>query len=609
MPGSSTPLSRLIHRGQVFLRFVSIRSGFFWRGLGALTLSTILLLSDELGTYDRRFQMRGEKPLHSRIVVVTIEKEDLSFGPRIADQFSSIKDIFETTDSFYWDPTLWRDLLDKILEQAPTKVGVTLFFSDQLVAPNLQARENQVFQDPRVIWAGVSTQMDRPIFPLLANYDRSNVGTIDLIRDEDGVVRRFSPARVEVPHFVEMLLDRKIPAKVINYQGISDSVMEVTASTVRNRALPADFFRDKIVIIGGAHTAAASYLTPFGPASRQMVVAQIADNTLADRWVRRLPIAIYIFGLFLVLYLTIYIVSRFPQAVAALILVWVGTLIAALSMWVFDTFSIWIPVISPLVQIFTTWVLFIGYQANRIERRNFELQQEQKYIQELEQLKNNFVSLISHDLKTPIAKIQAIVDRLMADPAHEGLKGDFLALRVSGEELNRYIQSILKILRIESRDFKLNLDVADVNQLAEDVVMQLKPLARERGITLKTELEPLFSMELDTTLIREVILNLAENAIKYTPTGGQVTLRSREEDAQVRFEVADTGEGIPADELPHVWGKFVRGKDQNLKTKGSGLGLYLVKYFIELHGGSVKIDSELGKGTKVQFSLPIEATA
>lgn len=574
-----------------------------------LSLSTLLLFNDELGTYDRRFQMRGEKPLHARIVVVTIEKEDLSFGPRSADQFSSIKDIFETTDSFYWDPTLWRDLLDKILEQNPAKVGVTLFFSDQLVAPNLQARENLVLQDPRVIWAGVSTQMDRPIFPLLANYDRSNVGTIDLIRDEDGVVRRFAPARAEVPHFVEMLLDRKIPAQTINYRGISDSVMEVTASTVRNRTLPTDFFRDKIVIIGGAHTAAASYLTPFGPTSRQMVVAQIADNTLADRWVRRLPLALYVLGLFLVLYLTIHIVSRFPQTVAALILIWVGTLIAALSMWVFDTFTIWIPVISPLVQIFTTWVLFIGYQANKIERRNFELQQEQKYIQELEQLKNNFVSLISHDLKTPIAKIQAIVDRLMADPAHEGLKPDFQALRVSGEELNRYIQSILKLLRIESRDFRLNLDVADVNQLAEDVVTQLRPLARERGVALKTELEPMFSTELDITLIREVILNLAENALKYTPAGGQVTLRSREEDSQVRFEVVDTGEGIPAEELPQIWGKFVRGKDQNLKTKGSGLGLYLVKYFIELHGGSVKIESELGKGTKVQFSLPIEATA
>jgi signal transduction histidine kinase len=145
-----------------------------------------------------------------------------------------------------------------------------------------------------------------------------------------------------------------------------------------------------------------------------------------------------------------------------------------------------------------------------------------------------------------------------------------------------------------------------LNEVITDVLRQLQPLATEKEIQLKTDLEPLFSMEADNTLIREVIVNLVENAIKYTPHKGLITIRSREVDNQVQVEVLDTGEGIPAEEIETVWKKFVRGKEQDLKSKGTGLGLYLVKYFIELHGGNVNLESEHRKGTKVSFSLPLE---
>ena len=107
-------------------------------------------------------------------------------------------------------------------------------------------------------------------------------------------------------------------------------------------------------------------------------------------------------------------------------------------------------------------------------------------------------------------------------------------------------------------------------------------------------------------MIREVLVNLIDNAIKYTPVGGKVTITSEETPQKIWIEITDTGSGISPEELPNVWRKFVRGKDQDMKTKGHGLGLYLVKYFIELHGGEVFLESELKKGTKVSFSLPIE---
>ncbi len=241
-----------------------------------------------------------------------------------------------------------------------------------------------------------------------------------------------------------------------------------------------------------------------------------------------------------------------------------------------------------------------------MKKKNFRLQQEQKYLHELEQLKNNFVSLISHDLKTPIAKIQAIVDRLMTQHQDDDLNQDLRSLRLYGDELNRYIQSILKLLRVESRDFKIHTEVGDINEVIEEALNSLRPLAREKNISIHTSLEPMFSLEFDTTLIKEVVINLVENAIKYSPGGGQIEVVSHESEDYVHVLVKDTGEGIKPEDMEKVWGKFTRGSDQDLKTKGTGLGLYLVKYFIELHGGKVIMESSLGQGTTVSFTLPLD---
>ncbi|HWU42472.1 MAG TPA: ATP-binding protein, partial [Bdellovibrio sp.] len=113
-------------------------------------------------------------------------------------------------------------------------------------------------------------------------------------------------------------------------------------------------------------------------------------------------------------------------------------------------------------------------------------------------------------------------------------------------------------------------------------------------------------LEFDSTLIKEVVINLVENAIKYTPPGGSIEVISHELDDSVHVLVKDTGEGIKPEDMDKVWGKFTRGSDQDLRTKGTGLGLYLVKYFIELHGGKVTMESKVSQGTTVTFTLPLE---
>jgi signal transduction histidine kinase len=149
--------------------------------------------------------------------------------------------------------------------------------------------------------------------------------------------------------------------------------------------------------------------------------------------------------------------------------------------------------------------------------------------------------LISHDFKTPIAKIQAIVDRLLSSHLPEPITKDLTTLRGASLELNKYIQSILRVVRVESRDFRIFKEAADINELLVAAITNLKPLASEKNIEIFTQLEPLFSIEVDRTLIQEVFINLIENAIKYTPSNGVIEIRTIETQTDIIVQIKDTG--------------------------------------------------------------------
>jgi signal transduction histidine kinase len=590
---------------------IARRRGLILRGLLCWVFGCVVLVNDEVSSYDTRLQIRGDQSVSSQVVLITLHPSDVTgFYQMRSRSFGPLREITDITDSFYWDHRLWANLIGKILLQHPKKVGVTLFFSDTLGPLKLSSDELKILRDPRVVWSTSSNANERVHYPLLSNDLHTNVGNNDLFRDEDGVIRRFVPSRGELPQLAEKLSDAKSssssPTRLINYRGSGSHFAEYSVQDILSQAIPSHAFTNKIILIGAESMSSSQYLTPLGPSQRNQVIAQVVDNFLEHRWINRASPFIYAIGLFFLMMISVSIMTRYPQSIALVFLLWLATLIAAVSAWVFDLYNIWIPAVSPAMQIAATWVIFIGYQANKIERRNWQLQQEQQYLHELEQLKSNFVSLISHDLKTPIAKIQSVVDRLLASSAASDIQTDLKSLRLSSDELNRYIQSILKVLRVESRDFRLNKEVGDINDTVTEAVALLSPLAQEKNISVTSTLEPMFSIEADFTLIREVLINLVENAIKYTANGGHIKVTSKEINDQVVIEVADTGEGISEEELPKVWRKFVRGKDQDLKTKGTGLGLYLVKYFIELHGGTVALESELKKGTKVSFTLPLE---
>lgn len=585
------------------------RRGLILRTLLCWAIGLFALSTDERN-YDRRFNLRGEQPASHEIILITLVPSDFF---RVYDvrtnSLVNLNEITDMTDSFFWDLDTWRRLLSRVLEGSPKSVGVTLWFGDNIGSPQLGAEDRKLFQDPRVYWSTSMNNLERMLTPAFARGDLSNVGRMDLRRDDDGRVRRMAPQPGETLHLIEKVSGAPVPSDPsglsINFRGSPRVFTRYTLNEVISGEVSTDVFSGKIVLIGADGGSGGRFQTPVGALTRSEIMAHMLDNHLENRWIRRLPFVTYATLFLLLAILAVFLITTYPQSVVLIFFLWIGTLVAALSVWAFDTLAIWFPATSPLALLIATWIVFIGYQATKVERINSALKREQRYLSELEQLKNNFVSLISHDLKTPIAKIQAIVTRLQNQNRDPALETDLRSLLISSEELNRYIQSILKVLRVESRDFKLHREVADINEVIEEALQILRPLAAEKSISLETSLEPLFSAEFDVTLIKEVVINLVENAIKYTPAGGRVLVESSESDDHIVVRINDTGQGIAPDELEKVFQKFVRGKDQDLKTKGSGLGLYLVKYFIELHGGQVKLTSELGQGSSVSFTLPL----
>lgn len=584
------------------------------RGLLAWFIGVALLWNEDSFNFDQRFQMRGTKSYASEVVLIKLMPGELSSLSQVRTQrFTAISEIADVTDSLYWDEKTWILLLQQVLKQNPRKVGVLFNFTTNLGPLRSSGADRSVLFNPKVIWGNVRSNSEVERSSLFARTDLNNVGSLDVTKDSDLVVRRLSRAEEPIPHMIEKLTERRIGTVdkplIINYRAAKDNYPTYSLTDLIQDTIPEAALKNKIILIGPDSGAGTSYLTPLGSVDRVSLFAELIDNASHGWWVKKLPMLLYCLLLFALMILCMIIMTEYPQTVAFVFLLWIAIAVTAGSFGVFDGFYYWIPILSPLAQIASTYVIFLGYQANKIERQHWILQQEQKYHRELEQLKNNFVSLISHDLKTPIAKIQGVLNRQLSMPHQDDLKSDLQSLKSFSDELHRYIQSILQLLRVESREFQIHREVGDINEVILSVIDGIKPLAAAKKIQIKTELEPMFSIEFDHILVREIILNLIENAIKYTPNEGIVTVKSHETDSEVLVEVIDNGAGIAKDEIPLIWGKFVRGKDQDLKTKGSGLGLYLVKYFVELHGGKVWVESEVNKGTTMAFSLPIGPTS
>ena len=229
-------------------------------------------------------------------------------------------------------------------------------------------------------------------------------------------------------------------------------------------------------------------------------------------------------------------------------------------------------------------------------------------LKRLDQLKTDFVNMTSHELRTPLTSIQGmvkIVSSGMAGEVNDTQKESLdIALR-NIERLSRLINDLLDVSKIEAGNMELRVESVNLADLVRQVGDTFRPLVHERGLELRMSVQPEnLTLPIDRDRIIQVFTNFMHNAVKFTRKGF-IDLIVQDEGPQVRCTVADTGPGIAPGYLPRLFGKFQQaGSQAATGEKGSGLGLSLCKGLVELHGGKVWVESELGKGTRFIFTLP-----
>lgn len=230
---------------------------------------------------------------------------------------------------------------------------------------------------------------------------------------------------------------------------------------------------------------------------------------------------------------------------------------------------------------------------------------------DLEEMKLDFVSMAAHELRTPLTSIRGYLSVFMQENA-QNLNGEQNMLlgriNTAAQQLMGLIENLLSVSKIERGAFTVSFEPIDWLRACKSVVEEFKPRAEEKKQTLEflEPSEPMPTIEADKLRINEVLSNLIANAISYTPEGGQITVWTESQDGEVITHVKDTGVGIQKEAIPHLFTKFFRISG-NLEqgSKGTGLGLYISKSVVDMHHGKIWVESEFGKGSTFNFSLPI----
>lgn len=243
--------------------------------------------------------------------------------------------------------------------------------------------------------------------------------------------------------------------------------------------------------------------------------------------------------------------------------------------------------------------------------RDIQLSEVNRRLKEIDANRAEFVSIVAHQLRTPLAGIKWTLDMLVHGDMGEMTpeqKSHILKLLESNERMIRFVTDLLSISRIESGRLEYKFEPVNIGRIAEGSILDIYPISNEKQITINYRGKGLMLPQIaaDTDKIRAVFQNILENAVKYSPNGSRITMDIRSKGSEILVSIADEGPGIPKDEQKNIFKRFYRAPSAvKVHSEGSGLGLYLAKAIIEGHNGKIWFESEAGKGTTFYFSLPV----
>ncbi|MBZ9578282.1 HAMP domain-containing histidine kinase [Patescibacteria group bacterium] len=273
---------------------------------------------------------------------------------------------------------------------------------------------------------------------------------------------------------------------------------------------------------------------------------------------------------------------------------------AAVIAYLIGTRYIKDPEIIALIVLISSGVLFI---LTYIITISFER------LAEVSRMKSEFISIVSHQLRSPITNLSWAIDILMS----RGLRGAekkqleyFKILKENSGRMKELVQDLLDVLRIEEGSLLIRKEKISLVEIVKSLIFKFQPFALSSNVEIKFDFDKnLPEIFTDSHQIKVVIENLLDNAIRYIKRKGEVKIRLRKKENEVLFEIKDNGVGIPEEDQKYIFQKFFRSKS-GTKQQGSGLGLFITKSIIERLGGKIWFESEEGRGTTFWFTLPIK---
>jgi PAS domain S-box-containing protein len=271
-----------------------------------------------------------------------------------------------------------------------------------------------------------------------------------------------------------------------------------------------------------------------------------------------------------------------------------------------------IPILDPGGE--PLFLLGISEDITEARKAQEAVRKAQEEAERANRAKSEFLASMSHELRTPLNAILGFSELLSDDSTDQFDKETrrrFLdQIHSSGQHLLQLINDILDLSKVEAGQMELHLESVELGSLIQDVRATIEPLARSKSIALNAESTREISLIADSAKVRQMLLNLVSNAIKFTPTGGRIDIRIRRLESWVEIAVSDSGIGIAKEDLGRLFTEFQQlDAGPGRQQEGTGLGLALTRRFAELHGGQVIVESEVGKGSTFTLRLPLQSAA